>query len=151
MAYFAGGAITKGKLFHKGRMIYGSSYIRAFTLEEKLAVFPRVIIGPEIINFFSLKEGRMPLAPAFYGLDIDGFYYQRYWTWFLYPPHVGAYDSCLYRVRGHIDKNLEKFKDSPRVLEKYEWLDREFNSLISWWQKLGLMELTEHDKVLMRK
>ena len=148
---FCRGAITKGKLFHKGRMIFGSSYIRAFTLEEELAVFPRVIIDPEIINFFSLKEGQMPLAPAFYGLDIDGFYYQRYWTWFLYPPHVGAYDSYLYRVRGHIDENLDKFKDSPRVLEKYEWLDREFNSLISWWQKLGLMELTEHDKVLMRK
>lgn len=148
---FCRGAITKGKLFHKGRMIFGSSYIRAFTLEEELAVFPRVIIDPEIINFFSLEEGQMPLAPAFYGLDIDGFYYQRYWTWFLYPPHVGAYDSYLYRVRGHIDENLDKFKDSPRVLEKYEWLDREFNSLISWWQKLGLMELTKHDKVLMRK
>jgi hypothetical protein len=93
----------------------------------------------------------MPLAPAFYELDIDGFYYQRYWTWFLYPPHAGAYDSYLYRVRGHIDENLDKFKDSPRILEKYKWLDREFNSLISWWQELGLMELTEHDKVLMRE
>lgn len=148
---FCRGAITKGKLFHKERVIFGSAYIRAFKLEEEFAVFPRIIIDPEIINFFSLKEGQMPLGPAFYGLDIDGYYYQRYWTWFLYPPHCGAYDTYLYRVRGHIDENLEKFRETPCILEKYQWLDREFNSLICWWQELGLIDLTEHDKALMRE
>lgn len=147
---FCRGAITKGKLYHQGRMIFGSSYIRAFSLEEELAVFPRVIIDPEIINFFELKEGQVPLAPAFFGLDEDGIYYQRYWTWYLYPPHAGSYGSYLYRVRDHIDKNLDKFKDSPRISEKYKWLDQEFKNLISWWQELGLMELTEHDKLQMR-
>jgi hypothetical protein len=49
---FCRGAITKGKLFHKKRVIFDSSYIRAFTLEEEFAIFPRVIIDPEIVNFF---------------------------------------------------------------------------------------------------
>lgn len=142
---FCRGAITKGKLFHKGRILFGSSYIRAFTLEEETAIFPRVIIDPEIIDFFELKEGEMPLAPAFFGLDKDGIYYQRYWTWYLFPPHAGSFESYLHRVYTHIENKLNEFRDTPRILEKYKWLEQEFKSLVSWWQDLELIELEEHD------
>jgi len=102
---FCRGAITKGKLFHHNKVVFGSSYIKAYKLEENKAIFPRVIIDPEIIDFFELQEGQVPLAPAFYGRDKDGIYYQRYWTWYLSPPYAGSFDNYLMIVRGWIIKN----------------------------------------------
>lgn len=146
---FCRGAITKGLLFHQGRLLFGSAYVRAFTLESEVAKFPRVVIDPEILDFFDLTDNRMPLAPAFYGRDSDGLYYQRYWTWFLYPPHAGSYDCYLHRVRHHIKNNIAKFKDVPGVLEKYIWLENEFKSLVSWWCDLECISLSGHDLVLL--
>ena len=135
---FCRGAISKGKLFHKNRVLFGSSYIRAYELEEKFAKFPRVIIDPEIIKFFNLQEGEMPLAPVFYGRDTDGYYYQRYWTWFLFPPYSGGWENYLQIVRQKIIGNLLKYKEIESVHAKYVWLKKEFNSLLIWWSEGGL-------------
>lgn len=138
---FCRGAITKGKLFHHDKVIFGSSYIKAYKLEEEKAVFPRVIVDPDIIDFFSLKEGEVPLAPAFYGKDKDGMYYQRYWTWYLFPPYAGSYETYLLIVRDWIIKHLKEFDENPPVLSKYMWLKDEFNSLVDWWRELGMIEI----------
>ena len=138
---FCRGAITKGKLFHHEKMIFGTSYIKAYKLEEEQAKFPRVIIDPDIIHFFDLKEGEMPLAPVFYGKDKDGFYYQRYWTWYLFPPYAGNFENYLIIVRQKIIDNIEKFKDNERVHLKYLWLKEEFNSLVDGWRELEMIEV----------
>lgn len=138
---FCRGAITKGKLFHHDKVIFGSSYIKAYKLEEEKADFPRVIVDPDIIDFFELEDGQFPLAPAFYGKDRDGLYYQRYWTWYLFPPYAGGFDSYLVIVRGWIVKHIETFEENPRVLSKYMWLKDEFNSLVDWWRDLEMIEI----------
>ena len=141
MAYdgiFCRGAITKGKLFHKERVLFGSSYIKAYKLEEKQAIYPRVIIDPDILDFFDLSDNKMPLAPAFYGKDKDGIYYQRYWTWYLFPPYAGGWDNYLMIVRHKIIENLNKFKEVEKAKEKYVWLKDEFNSLVTWWSDFEL-------------
>lgn len=135
---FCRGAITKGKLFHHDRIMFGSSYIRAYELEEKKAIFPRVIVDPDIIDFFKLKEGEFPLAPAFYGKDTDGIYYQRYWTWNLFPSYAYDFYNYLLVVRGWIIKHLNTFKDNSKILTKYFWLKDEFNNLTDIWSKFGL-------------
>ena len=132
---FCRGAISKGKLYHRDRILFGSSYIKAYKLEAS-AVHPRIIIDPDILDFFDLTDGKMPLAPAFYGKDTDGYFYQRYWTWYLFPPYAGDWVSYLNIVRGHLIKNAEIHRDNERVLQKYEWLINEYNSLINWWREL---------------
>lgn len=135
---FCRGAITKGKLFHHDRVMFGSSYIRAYKLEEK-AIFPRVIVDPDIIDFFQLKEGCFPLAPAFYGKDTDGIYYQRYWTWNLFPMYSDNFYNYLLVVRDWIIKHLNTFEEDSKILPKYLWLKNEFNSLTDMWSKFGLI------------
>lgn len=137
---FCRGAITKGKLFHHDKIFFGSSYINAYKLEEK-ADFPRVIVDPDIIDFFELEEGEFPLAPAFYGKDKDGMYYQRYWTWYLFPPYAGGFDSYLIMVRKWIIEHIKTFEGNSRVQPKYLWLKDEFNSLIDWWHELDMIEI----------
>jgi hypothetical protein len=137
---FCRGAISKGMLFHHDKMIFGSAYIKAFKLEEKFSINPRVIIDPDILEFFDLSENKMPLAPAFYGKDDDGYYYQRYWTWYLYPPYAGPYENYLHIVRENIIENMKNFEGNDRVLDKYIWLKNEFNSLLDWWCDLELID-----------
>ena len=139
--FFCRGAITKGKLFHRDKVLFGSSYIKAYKLEEKVAKYPRVIIDPDIIDFFELADDEVPLAPAFYGKDTDGLYYQRYWTWYLYPPHAGSYEAYLMTVRSWIMHYLKEFKENEKLLVKYRWLQNEFNSLVSLWREEELIHI----------
>lgn len=132
---FCRGAISKGKLYHRDRMLFGSSYIKAYKLEAA-AKNPRVIIDPEILQFFDLSDGKMPLGPIFFGRDTDDFYYQRYWTWYLFPPYAGGWEDYLSVVRGHLVKGLNDHIDNENVCEKFVWLIKEFNSLLEWWGSL---------------
>ncbi|EGQ9065001.1 hypothetical protein WD347_004481 [Vibrio parahaemolyticus] len=138
---FCRGAISKGLLFHHDKVLFGSAYIKAFKLEEKHAKFPRIIIDPDILDFFDLSDGKMPLAPVFYGLDNDGYYYQRYWTWYLYPPYAGQYENYLTIVKDKIIESLKKYEGNESVYPKYVWLKNEYNSLMEWWSDLELIEL----------
>jgi len=138
---FCRGAITKGKIFHHGKVLFGTSYIKAYKLEGKLAKFPRVIIDPDIIEFFDLQEGKMPLAPAFYGLDTDGLYYQRYFTWQMFLPYAYSFHDYLLRVREWIATHLSNYKETPNIFEKYQWIACEFNSLVEGWGSLGDIDI----------
>lgn len=133
---FCRGAISKGKLFHNNKIIFGSSYIRAYELEKNEAKYPRIIIDPEILSFFDLSNGKMPLAPAFYGKDTDGYYYLRYWTWCLFPPYAGDWNTYLNRVKLKINKNLDSHKNDTKTHGKYVWLQNEYNNLITLWKSV---------------
>jgi hypothetical protein len=98
-----------------------------------------VIVDPDICEFFDLSEGKVPLAPAFFGRDSDGIYYQRYWTWYLYPPYVGSFVSYLNVTHNHILEKMERFKETPHLLEKYQWLKQEFENLVRVWKDLGFL------------
>ena len=130
---FCRGAISKGKMYHQQRVLFGSAYLRAYYLEENEARFPRVIIDPNILEFFDLSDGKMPLAPIFYGKDRDDYYYLRYWTWYLFPPYAISWEAYLLHVRQKILACLSEHADTPPVLKKYEWLSKEFNELIDFW------------------
>ena len=135
--FFCRGAISKGKLFHKGRILFGSAYVRAYQLEEGEAKYPRVIIDPNILDFFDLSDGKMPLAPIFFGKDLDGFYYQRYWVWQKFPPYVGNFGTYINIVERHIKKFKLRFEGKPNLLEKYDWLDVELKNLMEFWKILS--------------
>jgi len=54
------GAITKGKVAHRPdeSFILGPAYVRAYELEQKVAIFPRVILDSELISFLNLDTSQ---------------------------------------------------------------------------------------------
>lgn len=44
------GGISKGKLVHKDDLLYGDGMIKAYKLESKAAVYPRILVGQELIE-----------------------------------------------------------------------------------------------------
>jgi hypothetical protein len=45
---FIRGAITKGKLYHDERMVFGEGLVRAYDIESRIARFPRVVITRDV-------------------------------------------------------------------------------------------------------
>ncbi|MES2809362.1 MAG: hypothetical protein V4619_12090 [Bacteroidota bacterium] len=140
---FCRGAISKGKLFHHDKILFGTAYMKAYQLEVK-AVYPRVIIDPEILDFFNLTQDKVPLAPIFYGKDDDEFYYLKYFTWNYFPPYMHNWIHYLLVVRQHIVKKLlelEKLllersdENTSKVYEKYKWLVLEFNRTLDFYRE----------------
>lgn len=138
--YFCRGAISKGKVLHANRIFLGCPFIRAMELEKKEAIYPRIIIDPDILHFFDLSNGKMPLGTPFYGLDEDGYYYQRYWTWYLFPPHAGSWIEYLSRIEAHIERNLDFYLCDEPIRQKYVWLKKELSSLTNDWSTNFPME-----------
>jgi hypothetical protein len=51
MGVFVRGAVTIGNLYHRGNVVYGDGLVKAYLLETNEAVFPRIIVSPELIPF----------------------------------------------------------------------------------------------------
>lgn len=153
---FCRGAITKGKLFHHDKFLFGSAYVKAFKLESK-AIYPRIIVDPDIYNFFDYSKIDVPLSRFFYSKDIDGLFYLNLITYNYCPPYCGDWASYLLRVRVQIIKNLnDKDKrintslqsatnqdEIEKIFKKYDWLYQEFNRNLNKYKDGPISNLRE--------
>jgi hypothetical protein len=53
---FLRGGITYGKLYHKGSICFGEAMIKAYTIESKVAIYPRIIVDSEIYKKKFFRE-----------------------------------------------------------------------------------------------
>lgn len=44
------GGISCGNFFSDERMIWGNALLRAYKLEDQIAIYPRIIVAPEIVE-----------------------------------------------------------------------------------------------------
>ena len=51
MGVFVRGAVTIGNLYHRGNVVFGDGLVKAYLLETNKAVFPRIIVSPELLPF----------------------------------------------------------------------------------------------------
>jgi hypothetical protein len=70
MGVLVRGGIAKGRTFHADDMLYGDGLIKAYDLECKTAVYPRVVIDPQLLG-----KDQDGLKLKFLSLDTDGHWY----------------------------------------------------------------------------
>lgn len=131
------GVITQGDLFHKGNSVLGKALHEAINLEEKTAVYPRVIISSKVTAGLTNN-----IAGRFLERDIDGVYFVNYLKSF---PLLGI-DSDFVTTRDIIEKNLKKFNDKLHQLAKWQWLAIKFNGALDYFietVKFGKKEAAE--------
>ncbi len=68
------GGITIGSLFIDDAMVWGKALLRAYELEDKIAIYPRVIIDNNVIQNISEDDK----SYGFVRYDIDGFAFLNY-------------------------------------------------------------------------
>ncbi len=73
------GAMTKGQLYFDDMLVWGKALVKAHWMEEKIAIYPRVIIDDELVkdiqNVYSSQKGAKIIAIK---QDADGCYFLNY-------------------------------------------------------------------------
>jgi hypothetical protein len=131
MGFLVRGAITAGDLFHTSKYVVGPAMVKAYELESKRAMYPRVLIDPKLLQIARTSHAshheakhEVHYVRGFFTKDFDGRYYFDYVSFQSVVAYVGmeAYDYPSYLRRiGEIIAAGFKLKDE-RVLEKYLWL-----------------------------
>ena len=116
------GAITIGKLLINEVMVWGEDLVTVVKLEEKVAIYPRIILSEELLRVFD-KFG------------LSGSHYEKkfscmkdydncvFFDFFDYED-AEAMDSYLPSAIEHIENNIrneKKRQNRANVLQKYNW------------------------------
>ncbi|GEM_PF-4962454 len=105
------GAMTLGDLFHEGNIITGDALNRAVDIEEKLSVYPRVIVENEIIKLLPSNK-RYFLKTDFDGLNfVDYLSDKKYFT-----------EECILELLPLVNQNISDNSSNMRVYSKWFWL-----------------------------
>lgn len=136
------GAITVGETYFnsKENQVVGKGYVNAYLLEEKMAIYPRVIIDNKLINEFRFTDA---------GLFIHAMNRHNYSNWsssilynweknHLYPIEkdlplfIDYLDFCVNHEQGikegHIKKIIQNIENSiyanSEIYKKYQWISK---------------------------
>ena len=126
--YFARGAITKGEFFidEKGLFIHGKALIDVVSLEENNAIYPRIILHPDI------EYRHEPLTLK----DTDGFYYVNNY-------HFST-TGILTNTQPILLEKLKEFKDDLKTRQKILWYISYHNKYADGVSKLEHPLFKEH-------
>jgi hypothetical protein len=134
------GGITFGKVFLSDDRVFGPAHQKAYRLESKAALHPRIVVDSELLErFVGYPEGggNLEFADAYgevYGLlfkDDDGEWFLDYLrTMSSEFDHYEDYWDFLERHKELIIMRLAEYQDSERILAKYRWLGNYHNAVI---------------------
>lgn len=129
--YLLRGSITYGNFFENERFVHGQALINAVILEEKNAVYPRIIIDNNCLDCFTLittidencKNCNLTeriqdrcvkfCSKKIVKQDNDGFYFVN-----SYLSHIGGgFDN----FKKQLLQNLTKYKNNLKVKQKIMW------------------------------
>jgi hypothetical protein len=125
------GAIAAGKLFHDAEVVFGPALVDAAELEN-LAMYPRVILGREIVELAS-KDVHGDLDDTVHRLvkqDLDGMFFIDYFG--LSP---GEFDDGWDDLAQHVIqlreviKRLSQLTRNPSIRLKHSWMRQKFNDV----------------------
>ena len=105
---FVRGGIAYGPLFHDKTFVFGSAYQRAYEVESKIAIWPRIVIDSSALEFMREHDGVFPLNDFGTRRDGDGQRYLHPFPFQYHPYYTFDWLGFLLRVKGHILASLNK-------------------------------------------
>lgn len=123
------GGISSGYTVHNDNILYGDGMIKAYDLESKCAIYPRILIDESLLQILEKCENGGLSNKSFLEKDYDG-------MWFVNPfkfDTSSAYSEELLsegydpretyfsEIKNHVKTSLEKEKNND-ILMKLKWL-----------------------------
>lgn len=137
------GGIAIGELYHDDTTVFGPALVDAYMLESKIANYPRVIVGPDIIKIAKTYKGNQnsekhieEYFSKILGFDSDGFYYIEYLNVYEEFDHIADYPIYLDAIHSMIEEGLRS--NDITIRAKYTWLGLKYNELIPIFPLLSL-------------
>lgn len=136
------GGITVGDVARSYGQLFGPAVVRGYDLENKVARFPRIVVGEEVFEELATnpnlwvhdKETDTRGLKTLLHKDFDG-------EWFVDYLRVieeelddrSEYPSCLKRHEEFIDQGLADYRQSVSILAKFKWLREYHNRTAKRW------------------
>lgn len=102
------GAVSYGKHFEEKEFMFSQALIEAYQLECKEAIYPRVILSPNLLEYF--KPNLVKVDSIL--MEKDGYFFIDYLE--------GGEKNRIYNILNLFNKNIEQY--SLSVKEKYFWV-----------------------------
>lgn len=147
----ARGGISQGPTFHQNDVLYGEGMIKAYDLESKAAIYPRVVIAPELIATLAAGHKAMLLSE-----DVDGLWHTDPFAFGILPDNSealleDAYDPHLVFLEEFAAKIDQAIKSATNVgvAAKWSWLKSKHAEALTFHRKHGkprmwrIMELSK--------
>lgn len=122
------GGVAVGFHYSSEYTIYGPTIVKAVELEHT-ANYPRILIQPEIIKNLELIKMGM-FYHQMERMKDDHAFLNYLWKIFYIEKEISI--ALIMAHREAILRGLEKYKDNPKILEKYIWLKNYHNRMISY-------------------
>lgn len=134
---FVRGGITVGSVTHDQNISWGPAFVEAYEMEDKNAIYPRIIIDKKAIDRGKeLYSQRYPYdkngddLDKLIELDEDGAYYLDYLSQWEEFDESDEYIVWLDYIRVNIEENL-KNASCPRIKMKYVWYAHYYNKTVN--------------------
>lgn len=134
LGYATRGGVAIGKLFHSEIGIFGPAFVKAYDIEKKVAVYPRIVVSEDVIG----KSALNPVHDAYSEIeeilhllkeDFDGLYYIDYLI-----ASASEYEKKEEHKRLLIEARkvaIKTLKDKDiGISAKGRWLARYFNTAL---------------------
>jgi len=108
------GAITSGRMHHEGSVAFGPALIDAIEMEERLAVYPRILVTYAVADRFveakndDLPKHRRSSTGEFFRQDIDHLLHLHIFSPFMFiPKKTGTIKKAVNDVYRHVLKGID--------------------------------------------
>ena len=147
------GALTHGKVYFKGRTLFGPAYQEAYKIESQVAKVPRIVIDKVVLeNFVGYPEGRGDLQwgnaqdelSSLIRRDNDGEWFIDYLRAMVTECESDeGYRDFLIHHRRLVLGRLAEHATNPDVHKKYVWMQIYHNRVVSeipskWFNAVGV-------------
>lgn len=131
------GGIAVGKLIHTSKHIFGPALVEAYTLESRIANFPRIILHPDVLEVakhfpskHNSSKDELESVHACLSKDEDEYYYIDYIEKVVteLDDHNYGLVSYLGNLKSTILNGLKS--DDSSIIDKIEWLRKKYNNYI---------------------
>ena len=112
----ARGGIARGHFFKDDIMVWGDGLVKAYNLENSVAIYPRIVIDPDLISDLGMYNGKCK-GEHWLKQDIDGITYIDY----LQQKYIKEYEFALLRELGKYDDRVVECKNDTRIMQKNIW------------------------------
>ncbi len=133
------GGLTIGELYHRECMVFGPAFLKAYELESRCAVYPRIILDPVLSeqwgqdDAYHEKGGRLIAHARTWRLSFDGFRFFDFLQPFGGTPTFSNSPDLirhsLLPLRALLIENLKTHTGNAGIWSKYVWLANYFNDV----------------------
>lgn len=119
-ALFLRGSFVVDNLHFGENFVYGQALLKAYELESKTAIYPRVIVDDSVFKNIKIEN-------TFISLDDDNVYFYDYLQAYITKNRDSSFDK-LSMLSGNILVNLQSKNITESVSKKMAWLINYFNN-----------------------